>query len=114
MREKTFVFADEAISVENRDDGSHVVKVAPDGTKILAYLVDGKVARYTAEDSSGNSKPLLGITAESSDSFRPIIPGGVTEGIACMVCYHDEVAGAVVCYGVVECPPFTGPETLSR
>jgi hypothetical protein len=113
MMERTFVFADEAISVESRDDGSHVVKMTPDGTKIMAYVVNGKVARYTAEDSSGKSKPLLGITAESSDSYKLIFPG-VTEGIACMICYHDEAAGAVVCYGAVECPPFTGPETLHR
>ena len=99
------------ISAENLDDGTHVVKVTPDGTKILAYIVDGRVARYAAEDSSGNHKQLLGITTASSDSFKPIFPD-VTEGIACMICYHDESAGAVVCYGTVECPPFVGPEKL--
>ncbi len=113
MMERTFTFVDETISVDNRDDGSHVVKVAPDGTKILAYLANGKVTRYAAEDSSGNSKPLLSITAESPDLFKSIIPG-ITEDIPCMVCYHDEAVGAVICYQLIECPPFTGPEKLLR
>jgi hypothetical protein len=112
MMERTFTFTNETISVENLDDGSHVVKVAPDGTRILAYIVDGKVARYAAEDSSGNRKPLLGITMESSDSFEPIFPGIEPVGIACMICYDDPDAGAVVCYGAVECPPFPQPDRV--
>ena len=43
MAERTFTFSDETISIENLDDGSHVVKVGRDGTKILAYIVDGKL-----------------------------------------------------------------------
>jgi hypothetical protein len=104
MMERTFNFMNETISVENLDDGSHVVKAGPDGTRILAYIVDGKVARYAAEDAEGNRKALLSIAQESSDSVTPIIPGEAA-GFECQVCYHDEVAGAVVCYGVVECPP---------
>jgi hypothetical protein len=112
MVERTFNFADETISVENLDDGSHVVKVAPDGTKILAYIEDGKLARYAAEDSKGNRKPLVVIIQESSDlpgdtSFNPIIPG--KSGSGCNLCYFDESAGTVVCYGTVECPPNVGP-----
>jgi hypothetical protein len=111
MMERTFTFTNETISVENLDDGSHIVKVGPDGTRILAYIEDGKVARYAAEDSTGNRKRVLSISQESSDSVEPIIPGE-TAGIACMICYSDESAGAVVCYGAVECPPFIGPEKM--
>jgi hypothetical protein len=111
MMERTFNFADETISVENLDDGSHVVKVGPDGTRILAYIVDGKLARYAAEDATGNRKSMLSITQESSDSVQPIIPGE-TAGLACMICYHDENIGAEVCYGVVECPPVPSPDEL--
>jgi hypothetical protein len=108
MMERTFNFTDETISVESLEDGSHVVKVGPDGTRIMAYIVDGKLARYAAEDATGKRKSLLSITQESSDSVQPIIPGE-TAGFSCMICYHDETAGAEVCYGVVECPPFPPP-----
>ena len=113
MMERTFNFTNETISVENLDDGSHVVKAGPDGTRILAYIVDGTLARYAAEDATGNRKALLNITQESADSVQPIIPGE-TAGFACQVCYHDDSIGAVVCYGVVECPPVPPPDELLR
>jgi len=114
MMERTFTFTDETISVKNLDDGSHVVKVGPDGTKISAYIADGKVARYAAEDSAGNRKPLLNISQESSDEVEPIIPGE-TVGFACRICYFDENIHGVVCYGVVECPSFpTDPKIMGR
>jgi hypothetical protein len=111
MTERTFAFSNETIAVENLGDGSHVVKVGRDGTKILAYIADGKLARYAAEDASGNRKALLNLTQESADSVQPILPGE-TAGFACQVCYDDEVAGAVVCYGVVECPPVPPPDEI--
>jgi hypothetical protein len=111
MAERTFTFSVETISIENLDDGSHVVKVGRDGTKILAYIVDGKLARYAAEDAAGNRKALLNITQESADSVQPILPGEAA-GFECQVCYFDEVAGAVVCHGVVECPPVPPPDEL--
>ena len=70
MMERTFNFTNETISVENLDDGSHVVKVGPDGTKILAYIVNGKLARYTAEDTTGNRKALLSIRLGSANYSR--------------------------------------------
>ena len=115
MMERTFNFTDEVISVENLDDGSHVVKVGPDGTRILAYIKDGKVARYAAEDATGNRKPLLSITQESSDPVTTlagteIIPG-VNAGFACQICYFDANFGVIVCYGV-ECPPVPPPPEI--
>jgi hypothetical protein len=49
----------ESFSSENLPDGRQVVKESPEGTKILAYVENGKITRYEAEDSSGNSRSVF-------------------------------------------------------
>ena len=98
MTERTFTFTNEMISVEDLDDGRHVVKTTPGGAKILAYVSDGKAARYEAEDANGDRQQLLVITPDSSDTH--ITPDGF-----CEVCTFDEFAGSVICYTVLDCPP---------
>jgi hypothetical protein len=107
MTERTFTFtlANETISAEKLDDGSHVVKEGPDGTKILAYIENGELARYTAEDSEGNRKPLLSIARDIPGEGDTVIP--VDSG-SCMICYFDKSIGAVFCY-TSKCPASTAP-----
>ena len=98
MTQRTFNFTNERISVENLRDGRHVVKETPGGTKILAYVSDGAVVRYEAEDSAGNRQQLLGISPDSSDA--EMTPDGL-----CEVCTYDATFDTVFCYTVLECPP---------
>jgi hypothetical protein len=98
MKERTFVYNDERISVKNLGDGRHVVKVTPGGAKIIAYISDGKATRYEAENASGDRQALFGIFPDSADAH--VTPDGF-----CEVCTFDEFAGAVICYTLLECPP---------
>ena len=97
-----FIFTNERISLENLGDGRHVVKVTPSKTKILAYIVDGKVTRYEAEDKMGNRQPLLSISQDIPD--RSLIPGVFGDGF-CQVCTYDAVYDSILCYTLIECPP---------
>ena len=54
--ENTFV---ESFSSENLLDGRRVVRESPQGTRTLAYVENGKITRYEAEGSSGNSRPVF-------------------------------------------------------
>jgi hypothetical protein len=105
MRQRTFAQVDESISVQGLDDGRQVVKVTPGGAKILAYVSDGKATRYEAEDPDGNRQTLFGIVPDSADSS--MTPDGL-----CEVCTFDEFAGSVICYTLIECPPFPGPKKM--
>jgi hypothetical protein len=98
MQQRTFAYTNEKISVENLGDGRHVVKVTPGGAKIVAYISDGNVTRYEAEDAEGNRQSVLGITPESSDTH--VSPDGL-----CEVCTFDATFGIVFCYTVIDCPP---------
>ena len=49
----------ESFSSENLLDGRRVVRESPQGTRILAYVENGKITRYEAEGSSGNSRPVF-------------------------------------------------------
>jgi hypothetical protein len=104
MTQKTFNFTDERISLENLGDGRHVVKLTPGGTKILAYISDGKVTRYEAEDSMGNRQTLFSISLDMPDS-RVVSTGFIPGTELCQVCVYEEAFDSVICYGVLECPP---------
>ncbi|WP_141842624.1 hypothetical protein [Humibacillus xanthopallidus] len=49
----------ESFSSEDLPDGLQVVKESPEGTKILAYVENGRITRYEAEDSSGNPRSVF-------------------------------------------------------
>jgi hypothetical protein len=49
----------ESFPAENPPDGRPVVRDRPQGTRILAYVENGKITRYEAADSSGNSRPVF-------------------------------------------------------
>ena len=97
MRQRTFNYTEESISVENLEDGRHVVKVTPGGAKILAYISDGEVTRYEAEDAEGNPQAVFGIMPSSDSHLTP-------DGL-CEICTFDSTAGAVFCYTILDCPP---------
>ena len=98
MRQRIFTYTNESISVENLSDGRNVVKVTPGGAKIVAYISNGSVTRYEAEDATGNRQSLFGIIPDSSDTR--VTPDGF-----CEVCTFDESFGSVFCYTTIDCPP---------
>lgn len=57
MEERTFRL--DSFSSEKLADGRQVVAQSPQGTKILAYVENGKIAGYEAEDSSGDPRPVF-------------------------------------------------------
>jgi len=57
MEERTFRL--DSFSSEKLVDGCQVVAQSPQGTKILAYVENGKIVGYEAEDSSGNPRPVF-------------------------------------------------------
>jgi hypothetical protein len=98
MLQRTFNFVDESISTEDLGNGRHVVKVTPGGARILAYVSDGTLSHYEAEDASGDRQPLFSIVPDSADSH--VTPDGL-----CEICTFDATFGGVFCYTVLECPP---------
>lgn len=105
MAEITFEASDDKLSVEGLDDGRHVVKETPGGTKIVAYVSDGKASRYEAEDPAGERQQLFVMRPDSADP--QISPDGT-----CLICRYEPAFNSVFCYTVIECPPFVGPEPL--
>lgn len=49
----------ESFSSADLPGGRHVVGESPEGTKILAYVEDGRISRYEAEDSGGNPRSVF-------------------------------------------------------
>jgi hypothetical protein len=105
MRQRTFHQVDERISVQGLGNGRHVVKVTPGGARIVAYVSDGKATRFAAEAPDGKRQALFGIVPDSADTIVGI------DG-SCEVCTFDPDAGTVLCYPLLECPPFVGPEKM--
>lgn len=106
MTQKTFTFTEERISAENRDNGRQIMKVTPGGTKILAYILNGEITQYEAEDATGGRRTLF--------SVSQILPSGGhlvdTGGDFCWVCVDDADFG-IFCYQV-ECPPVPPPDQV--
>ena len=98
MIHKKFNFSDERISSENLTDGCHVVKVTPSGTKLLAYVVDGKITRYEAGEEAGN-QPLVFSVSVTTDKGQIF---GMGSG--CFTCIDEGGDIGVVCFDV-PCPP---------
>jgi hypothetical protein len=87
MEERTFHL--DSFSSENLPDGRQVVKESPEGTKILAYVENGKITRYEAEDSSGNPRSVfLMKQSEPAVSAALDLP---LSGIWDYVCVLDDV-----------------------
>lgn len=107
MTQQMFTFTYEMIDLEGLGEGRHVVKVTPGGAKILAHILDGKVTRYEAEDSTGNRQALFMISQDIPQ--LQVIPGLPGDRF-CHVCTYDEVAGAPICFDLIECPPIPGKE----
>jgi hypothetical protein len=105
MEERTFRL--ESFSSEKLTDGRHVVKESPGGTKILAYVENGKITRYEAEDSSGNPRSVFLVkqsTPATSAGFD--LP---LSGIWDWVCVLDDVM--MYCVHNSAGPLFFPPET---
>jgi hypothetical protein len=109
MTQKTFTFTNERISSENLDNGRQVVKVTPGGTNILAYIVNGKITRYEAEDSTGNSRALFSISQSIPDGGHLVDTGFPFSSAAgdCWICSDDADFG-ILCYQVW-CPDIPPP-----
>ncbi len=92
MEERTFQL--ESFSEEKLTDGRQVVNVSPGGTKILAYIENGKITRYEAEDSAGNPRSVF-LVKESAPGTREHLASANLElplaGIWDWVCVLDDV-----------------------
>jgi hypothetical protein len=110
MEERTFRL--ESFSSKDLTDGRHVVKVSPGGTKILAYVENGKIARYEAQDSAGNPRSVL-LVKESAPGAPENLSGASFElpfsGIWDWVCVFDDVM--MYCVHDSSGPGFFPPET---
>ena len=92
MDGKTFQL--ESFSSANFTDGRQVVKVSPGGTKILAYVENGKVTRYEAEDSTGNSRSVYLVKESVPDTSENRMSASFDlpfPGIWDWVCVLDDV-----------------------
>lgn len=103
MAERTFNFTNERISAERISsehlaDGRHVVKVTPEGVKILATIVKGKITSYEAEDDAGYQRSLFIVRERTpaprgeTTTFESPIPSDL-----CWICV-DSGFGSPICY----------------
>jgi hypothetical protein len=107
MEERTFRL--ESFSSENLPDGRQVVRESPQGTRIVAYVENGKITRYEAEDSSGNSRPVfLMKQSEAAESAGFDLP---LSGIWDWVCVLDDVM--MYCVHDSAGPLFFPPDTTT-
>jgi hypothetical protein len=89
-------FRSESSPPENLPDGRPVVRDSPQGTRFFAYAENGKITRCQAEDSSGNSRPVILMkqseAAESADFDLPLSdvwdPVRVLDNVM-LYCVHD-------------------------
>lgn len=110
MEEKAFRL--ESFSSKDLTDGQHVVKVSPGGTKILAYVENGKITRYEAEDSAGNPRSVFLVkesAAGASENLRSESFDLPHSGIWDWVCVFDDVM--MYCVHDSAGPGFFPPDT---
>jgi hypothetical protein len=112
MKERAFQL--ESFSSADLTDGRQVVKVSPGGTKILAYVENGKITRYEAEDSAANPRPVLLVKALTPDAPEKLSSASFElplSGIWDWVCVLDDVM--MYCVHDSAGPGFFPPETTT-